>query len=464
MVGSPKANGGPFGNRSEPYSVDHAYNIRFMKPLKRSFLRFGVAVSLCAFGLAAAFGGGAASLSSAQKTEVLASIRSKLETKAFVPNVQFDKWDGYIAKYKKQLDAAKNDSEFALAVEEALQGFGISHIGLITPQAASARIDHSIVGIGISFFPETDGSMTVTRVFPKSAAAKAKLMPGDRIVSVEGKKDNLRGRIAGPKGTNVKLKVEHADGKFQTYTMNRQPFDTTIPPELVKVNDTTSLLTIPTFDVTYSVPKVRELISEAKDTPNLIIDLRSNPGGAVLNMLDFLGQTLKPGTAIGEIVTPQEVKKYQQEHPGPVDVVKVAADIPAEMHLRVSPPDPAAGWYKGHIAVLVDQASGSAAEIAAQALKETRGAVVVGAKSAGAVLVSVIEPISDGFMLQYPLFDYVSAGGVRLEGHGVIPDILAKTPIIPDIKNDPSIQAAAKALIAEDQKGSGDAAHVTVGS
>jgi C-terminal processing protease CtpA/Prc len=54
------------------------------------------------------------------------------------------------------------------------------------------------------------------------------------------------------------------------------------------------------------------------------------------------------------------------------------------------------------------------------------------------VLVSVIMPVGDGFSLQYPLSDYITIQGVRLEGNGVKPDVIvedapARLPGQPDL-------------------------------
>lgn len=383
-------------------------------------------------------------LTPAVKDQVLASIHRILEKEAFVPNVDFSKWDTYLSKDKKEIADAKTEDEFAAAVQSAVAKFGVSHIYLMTPNESKARIDHSMVGIGISFAEQKDGIL-ITRTFKGSASATAGLVPGDLIELVDGSNKNLLERLRGKKDTQVVIKVKHADGKEQTLTLTREPFDITIPATLEKVDHSTDLLTIPTFDVTYDADKVQSMIEKAANVPNLIIDLRSNPGGALLNMLQFLSMTLKPETAIGEIITPTEIKEYQKDHPGTIDVVKVAKGIPASNRLIVSP-IPGHAPYKGHIAVLINQASGSAAEIAAQAFKETRDATIIGEKSAGAVLVSVIYPISNGFMLECPKYDYVSVNGRRLEGNGVLPDVLAKTPTVPSIDKDPGIKAALQAF------------------
>jgi carboxyl-terminal processing protease len=48
---------------------------------------------------------------------------------------------------------------------------------------------------------------------------------------------------------------------------------------------------------------------------------------------------------------------------------------------------------------------------------------VIGTKTAGAVLASVFRNISDGFSVQYPVSDYVTIKGKRLEKGPVVPDV-----------------------------------------
>jgi C-terminal processing protease CtpA/Prc len=58
--------------------------------------------------------------------------------------------------------------------------------------------------------------------------------------------------------------------------------------------------------------------------------------------------------------------------------------------------------------------------MAAAALQEVVGAPVVGSRSAGAVLQSVLRTLMvTGYMFQYPISDYITLHGVRLEGNGV---------------------------------------------
>ncbi|HTQ11379.1 MAG TPA: S41 family peptidase, partial [Fimbriimonadaceae bacterium] len=89
--------------------------------------------------------------------------------------------------------------------------------------------------------------------------------------------------------------------------------------------------------------------------------------------------------------------------------------------------------FTGQIAVLMNRGSASASEIACAALKDWRDAVLVGQKSMGAVLASVYGPLPDGFELQYPVQDYITIKGERLEGHPRVPDLdVASDPGAPD--------------------------------
>jgi len=188
-------------------------------------------------------------------------------------------------------------------------------------------------------------------------------------------------------------------------------------------------------------------MTEASKAKNLIIDLRNNGGGAVMNMVHFLGLVMPRDATIGTFVSKQAVDSFVKEKGGSADDLKGIAEF-AESNKIHPMPNPNVPVFKGKVAVLVNGGSGSASEISAQALKETLNAPIVGTHSAGAVLVSVMVPVANtGFQLQYPINDYVSAKGIRLEHTGVPVDIEVKTPqeIMPG-KADPAWQSAVDLL------------------
>ncbi len=398
-------------------------------------------------------------ITSDAKKEVLTSVTDRLTHQAYVPTIDFDKWPDFVQNEKPKLDAATTEEEFGRAMNEALTKFGASHIFLATPRMAEARRDASMVGIGITQTATKDGIL-VLRVVAGGPAETAGLIPGDLITKIDGQavdalKNGVKG-IPGKEDTQVVLTVKHQDGATRDYTLTRKKFSTIWPEELTEVDKDTARLSIHTFDWTYSKDNVENLMRKAEGYKNLILDLRGNGGGAVINLQHLLGMLIPYDSSIGTFVNKQMVNSYVREaHGKPSEVVKIAdwsrhQDEWEFQQVRpLKPRD--LPMFKGNVVVLVNAFSGSASEIAAAALHDLIGANIVGQKSAGAVLVSVITPATNHFTLQYPIMDYVTIRGVRLEGTGVEPQVTvtAKGPVLPG-QPDEAVNKA-QALFARDK-------------
>jgi carboxyl-terminal processing protease len=83
--------------------------------------------------------------------------------------------------------------------------------------------------------------------------------------------------------------------------------------------------------------------------------------------------------------------------------------------------------YEGRLVVLVDELSMSASEFLAGGLQGLGRACVVGSRSGGAALPSVIEKLPNGDGFQYAIGQCISSNGHGLEGVGVVPDVAAPT-------------------------------------
>jgi carboxyl-terminal processing protease len=369
------------------------------------------------------------------KTEVLERVTNLLTRSAFVPGIEFSKWPSFVEAEKEKIDAAKTEEDFQRAVNSALAKFGASHIVLTTPKMAEARRTNQTVGVGITTQPVDEG-LIIVRTVHDAPADKAGLRPGDVITSVDGKPvEGIKG-IPGPEGTEVTLTVKRGDEKPKDYAIKRQKFSTIRPEELTWIDKDTAKLSVYTFDFSYDQDRVEGLMKDAQRARNLIVDLRDNGGGAVVNLEHLLGMLLPPDKPIGTFISKSLVRRYSAETgEDGKDLAKVAEWSDQKIKPRLNRRVPR---FKGNLVVLVNRWSGSASEIAAAALRDNANAKVVGTKSAGAVLVSVIVPASNGFMLQYPLSDYVTVSGLRLEGNGVVPDIEVEDPKLrlPDAKDE----------------------------
>jgi carboxyl-terminal processing protease len=75
------------------------------------------------------------------------------------------------------------------------------------------------------------------------------------------------------------------------------------------------------------------------------------------------------------------------------------------------------------LVVLVDEDTGSAAEVLAAAIKDHGRGVLVGTRTAGAVLESLVFILPGGAALMVPVRRVLTGRGVELEGSGVTPDV-----------------------------------------
>lgn len=189
------------------------------------------------------------------------------------------------------------------------------------------------------------------------------------------------------------------------------------------IDNDSALFRLPSFDRGYDEKQIEELFGEVSAAKNLVLDLRGNPGGEVEKMRQFLGFLVPSNTPIGTFVSRPLAKEYAKSANAPlIDPIAIAAWAKREFRPRRVSAEP----FKGKIAVLVDGYSASASEIVANALREKFQSPIIGAPTAGAVLVSTFNRLSYGFQIQYPVGDYVSYGGMRIEGRPLRPDVDAK--------------------------------------
>lgn len=385
--------------------------------MKRRLL-FSVALALFALvGFAQTTSTTETALTREVRDAVLKEVTRIVTNVAFVPGVDFAKFPEFMESQKETLEKATTARELTLAVNNSLRKFGISHIVMATPEMATARRTRSAVGIGVQIQPEPGKGIRVLNVFPDSPADVAGIRPGDLIFEANGKKVESPNDMQGEEGSTANLKVDR-DGKTKVFTIVRKKYSNVRPETLTWPTPDTAVLKVWTFDVGYDQKNVEKLMGQASKARNLIIDLRNNGGGAVVNLLHLMNMLLPDGAPMGTFIQRNMVDRYVKETGGsPTDLAAIARYIDRPVRAGKG----AIEKYKGNVAVLVNGGSGSASEIAAAALRDNLGAPVIGAKSAGAVLVSIMGPLPHGYMLQYPITDFVTSKGVRLEGNGVEP-------------------------------------------
>ncbi len=239
----------------------------------------------------------------------------------------------------------------------------------------------SLEGIG-ALLREDDGFIKVDHIIPGSASARqGRLQAKDIIMQVaQGKEEpvditDMRLRdavrlIRGPKGSEVRLTVQKADGSKDIIPIIRdvvQIEETFVKSTLLTKPEgkKIGLINIPGFYRDFeksnngetarnSTDDTRKELLALKDqgVDGIILDLRNNGGGALVDAVDIAGLFLSSGPVV-------QVKNSN-------GTVRVLNDEDPEV------------VYDGPLVVLVNAFSASASEIVAAALQDYQRAVIVG--------------------------------------------------------------------------------------
>ena len=266
-------------------------------------------------------------------------------------------------------------------------------------------------GVGVELGAGIDGSLhpRITALIADSPAARAGIVVGDSLISVNGKETVKNGeaiagakawysRVRGSVGTRVELRVNRKGWpEPRAMVMVRQRV--AIPSVVAKRFGQVSYIAIKRFrEATVRDLRVALELHLAKDSPRLILDLRGNPGGLLDKGILVADIFLDKGTIVSV------------ESRGSRDVEVSSA------HTTNS--------YVGFpMVVLVDEGSASASEIVAAALQDNHRAVVVGVTTYGKGSVQTFFDLVDGSGMKLTTSRYLTPKGETLEGKGVVPDI-----------------------------------------
>lgn len=167
--------------------------------------------------------------------------------------------------------------------------------------------------------------------------------------------------------------------------------------------------------------KLEELEKEKIDS--LIIDVRDNSGGYLTTVTDILNLFLEKGKVIYQLEDSSgKVKKK--------DTTREKRNYP--------------------LAVLINNASASASEILASAIKESYGGLVVGTNSYGKGTVQQTKKLLDGSMIKYTTQKWLTPNGNFIDEVGVTPTNIVELSEAyktnPSFGNDNQLKEALKLL------------------
>jgi len=242
-------------------------------------------------------------------------------------------------------------------------------------------------------------------------------------------------------GTSCKVVVNLAarspSGQTRTLRAQARPVPNYSGLEARNLPDGVRLLRFDSFDDASTL----WLLDELKHAPpsGVILDLRRNPGGRLIDLQEIAGVLFGPGQALGVFT---DAKRRVAIRSQPMTWWRRIL-----MHDHDHSPQQA---YRGKLAVLIGPMSASASEVLAETARFHHRGTVVGERSAGSVEQSRNFSLPDGGTVEVAVADYLSPAGYRLEGRGVAPDIRVRQTLAAiRADRDLVVEAADGALVAK---------------
>lgn len=305
------------------------------------------------------------------------------------------------------------------------------------------RMSLSLEGIG-AMLKQDDDYTVVEKIIPGGPADLGnELHAKDKIIGIAQQDeeqytdvigwrlDEVVALIRGPKDSIVKLRIipgsKGTDATPEDISIVRNKIkldEQAAQKHIIKINDDTvkvGVITVPTFYMDFNAYQngdknyrsttrdVEKLLNQliADDIDSLVLDLRSNGGGSLIEATQLAGLFIDKGPIV-----------QVRDSSGHIDIHR----------------DKDAGTsYQGSMIVLVDRNSASASEIVSSALQDYGRAVVVGETTFGKGSVQQIIDLNRFSrqrnenqlgQLKATIAQYFRVNGDSTQHRGVIPDIL----------------------------------------
>ena len=274
-------------------------------------------------------------------------------------------------------------------------------------------------GIGSLIRRSGDHAM-IAEPYEGFPAAESGLRAGDLILKVDGKEmsgspiDQVSEKLKGKPGTELSLTIQRY-GKEDPleFSLVREKISIRNVPYYGMIDDHTGYIRLSDFKTGAGKETEQALrnLKENGDLRSLVLDLRSNPGGLLIEAVRICNLFVDKGEMI--VSTKGKVKQWESEY--------VTQQQPVDTEIP--------------LLVLINRGSASASEIVAGALQDLDRAVIVGQRTFGKGLVQTSRPLKYNAQLKVTTAKYYIPSGRCIQALdysnrnedgsvGVIPDSL----------------------------------------
>ena len=257
------------------------------------------------------------------------------------------------------------------------------------------------VGIGIYMSVDKNGNVVVVEPIKGTPAEEAGLKSGDVIVNVNDESvigissDIVSSKIKGEEGTKVKITILR-DTEYIDFEIERKAIKVYhVETEMLENN--IGYISLIAFDEGCAEEfKTAYLDLKQKGAKKIILDLRNNTGGLVVECLE-----------IADMILPKD------------QIELITIDAQGNKDISRSRKDPI---VEGEMVVLINEYSASASEILVAALKENDRVEVVGKTSYGKGVIQSVLELNDGSVLKLTVSEYFTPKENKINKIGVEPD------------------------------------------
>lgn len=264
----------------------------------------------------------------------------------------------------------------------------------------------SFSGVGIEFIIQND-TLRIQNVISDGPAERAGVVPGDKIVSIDGKSfvgeictnEEAMHRLKGEKGSKVTVGViRYGSKEEKKISMTRDDIHTPSVTAAYMINPATGYIKIKNFgENTYAEMLIALTTLERENLESLIIDLRDNTGGYLQSAVQMANEFL-PAKRLITYTEGRRSPRQSYESDG------------------------RGAYQKIPLVVLINEGSASAAEIFAGAMQDNDRAMVIGRRSFGKGLVQQQMEFPDGAMVRLTIARYYTPSGRCIQKPYVLGD------------------------------------------
>ena len=331
----------------------------------------------------------------------------------------------------RRINQQKEEDIFSLAINILTNQFD-PHSSYLSPRSAEdfdMNMSLKLTGIGALLGVEDDYTKIISLVPGGPAEKSGKIKPEDRIAKIKQKNskefvdvvgwriDEVVDLIRGEIGTELEIEFisfESEDDTRKLVTLKREEIkleDRAAKSKIIEMNDNKiGIIDLPSFYIDFDEYQKRnkEYRSSSRDIKNIlkdfnnsdvdavVLDLRNNGGGALIEANRIIGLFVSSGPTV-------QVKQKR-------GYIQPYGDTRAIQE-----------WDKP-LLVLVNRYSASASEIVAGAIQDYRRGIVVGQRTFGKGTVQSLENLSEG-QIKITESKYYRVNGMSTQNKGVIPDI-----------------------------------------